>query len=55
MPLAGEKGSGIQNEDVPLTALTENFSSIPFIAPPPFGRVMEGISIALDLVLPPLV
>ena len=47
-----EKGRGIENAAVPLTALTENFSSMPLIAPPPLGRVNEGISIAFDLVLP---
>ena len=28
---------------------------MPFIAPPPLGKAMDGISIALDLVLPPSV
>lgn len=54
-PRAGEKGSGMEKDEVPLTAFTENFSSIPLIAPPPFGRVIEGISIALDFVFPPSV
>jgi len=51
-PRAGETGRGMENEAVPLTAFTENFSSMPFMAPPPFGRVMEGDSIALDFDLP---
>jgi hypothetical protein len=51
-PLAGENGSGIEKTAVPLTAFTENFSSIPLIAPPPFGKAMEGTSIELDLVFP---
>jgi len=42
----------MEKEAVPFTALTENFSSIPLMAPPPFGKDMEGISIALDLVFP---
>lgn len=54
-PLAGEKGSGIEKEEVPLTAFTENFSSMPLIAPPPLGNEIEGTSIALDLVFPPSV
>jgi hypothetical protein len=51
-PRAGEKGRAMENDDVPLAALTENFSSIPFMAPPPFGSTIEGISIALDFVFP---
>ena len=43
----------MENPAVPLTAFTENFSSIPFSAPPPLGRAMEGTSMALDLDLPP--
>jgi hypothetical protein len=31
------------NEDVPVMAFTWNFSSIPFIAPPPFGKLIWGI------------
>ena len=54
-PLEGEMGRGIENDAVPLTAFTENFSSIPLIAPPPFGREIEGISIEFDFVLPPSV
>ncbi|HEY0426483.1 MAG TPA: hypothetical protein VGC76_01630 [Pyrinomonadaceae bacterium] len=42
----------MEKDAVPLTAFTENFSSIPLIAPPPFGKAMEGVSIALDLVFP---
>ena len=42
-PRAGENGSGIENEAVPLTAFTANFSSMPLIAPPPFGSESEGI------------
>jgi hypothetical protein len=45
----------MEKEQVPLTAFTENFSSMPFIAPPPLGNEMGGISIALDFVLPPSV
>src|SRR5438034_7404666 len=45
----------MEREAVPLAGLTENFSSIPLMAPPPVGREMEGISIALDLVFPPSV
>src|SRR5262249_18201535 len=52
-PRAVEKGSGSANEVVPLTAFTENFSSIPLIAPPPFGSDSEGMSMAFDLLLPP--
>jgi len=40
--LEGEKGNGILKPAVPLAAFTENFSSIDFIAPPPFGNVMDG-------------
>jgi len=40
---------------VPFTAFTKNFSSIPLIAPPPFGSEIEGISMALDLVFSPSV
>ena len=54
-PLAGEKGRGIEKEAVPFTAFTENFSSMPFNAPPPLGKEMDGTSIALDFVLPPSV
>lgn len=54
-PLVGEKGSGMENPAVPLTAFTENFSSMPLIAPPPLGKDIEGTSIALDLVFPPSV
>lgn len=50
-PLAGEAGKGIEKDDVPLTALTENFTSRPLMAPPPFGSAIDGISIAFDLVL----
>ena len=51
-PLAAEKGSAIENDAVPFTALTENFSSMPFIAPPPLGNAIDGISIEFDFVLP---
>ena len=34
--------SGIVSEPVPVEALAENFSSIPRIAPPPFGREICG-------------
>lgn len=42
----------MEKEAVPFTALTENFSSMPLMAPPPLGNEIEGISIELDLVLP---
>jgi len=51
-PRAGEKGRGIEKEAVPFTAFTENFSSMPLMAPPPFGKAMEGVSMALDFVFP---
>jgi hypothetical protein len=38
-----------------LTAFTENFSSIPFIASPHLGKAIEGASMAFDLVLSPSV
>ena len=41
-------GSGTLNPALPLAALTSNFSSMPFKAPPPLGKEMEGISMALD-------
>jgi hypothetical protein len=47
-PLACEKGKGTDSPAVPLTALTENFSSILLIAPPPVGSEIEGISIAFE-------
>ena len=34
-------------EAVPLTALTENFSPMPFIAPAPLGRTGAGIDAPL--------
>jgi len=52
-PLAGENGRGKENDAVPFTAFTENFSSMPLMAPPPLGREIAGISIAFDLLLPP--
>ena len=42
----------MDKEADPFTELTENFSSIPFIAPPPFGSVIEGTSMAFDFVFP---
>lgn len=33
----------MENPAVPLAALTENFSSIDLIAPPPLGSVMDGM------------
>jgi hypothetical protein len=33
---------GTDIEPVPVTGLAANFSPIPRIAPPPFGRFMEG-------------
>ena len=45
----------MEKEAVPFTAFTENFSSIPLMAPPPFGKEIEGVSIALDFVFPPSV
>ena len=42
----------MEKEAVPFTAFTENFSSMPFMAPPPFGKAIEGVSIALDFVFP---
>src|SRR5882757_9809071 len=39
---AGAEGRGMLRAPVPLTAFTENFSSMPLIAPPPLGRVTEG-------------
>jgi hypothetical protein len=33
---------GTLREPVPVAGLTENFSSIPLIAPPPLGREMAG-------------
>jgi hypothetical protein len=41
-PLAAENGKGMENEAVPFTAFTENSSSMPFIAPPPLGKEIEG-------------
>jgi hypothetical protein len=41
--LEGEKGNGILKPAVPFTALTENFSSIALMAPPPLGKVIEGM------------
>ena len=35
---------------MPLAALISNFSSMPFSAPPPLGRDIWGISMALDSV-----
>ena len=49
-PRAGDTGKGIEKAAVPFTAFTENFSSIPFRAPPPFGKDIEGTSMALDFV-----
>lgn len=49
--LPGDRGSGIEKPAVPLTAFTENFSSITFIAPPPFGSVMDRTCKRLDFVL----
>jgi len=50
--LAEEKGRGMLSEAVPLTALTENFSSIPLIEPPPDGNSIVGTLIAFDSDLP---
>src|SRR5258708_39602382 len=50
-----ENGRGIENEAVPLIGFTENFSSMPFIAPPPFGKEMKGTSMAFDFDLAELV
>jgi hypothetical protein len=38
----GLKGGGTDMLVVPVAALTENFSPIPRIAPPPFGKVTRG-------------
>jgi hypothetical protein len=51
-PLAWENGNGIEKEAVPFIALTENFSSIPLIAPPPLGNEIEGIVMEFDFVFP---
>src|SRR5215212_10249926 len=40
----GEKGSGSDKDIVPLDGLTENFSSMLLIAPPPLGKEMAGAS-----------
>ena len=53
--LAGENGKGKEKDAVPLTAFTENFSSIPFIVPSTFGREIDGIVISFDFVRPPSV
>src|SRR4051794_35054841 len=45
-----ENGKGIDKEQLPLTALTENFSSIDRSAPPPLGREIAG---ACGVRLPP--
>jgi len=36
------RGIGTVNEPVPITGLAVNFSPIPRIAPPPFGKEMDG-------------
>src|SRR5699024_9771276 len=41
-------GKATPTELVPLAGLTENFSSIPLSAPPPFGSEISGISILFD-------
>jgi hypothetical protein len=46
--LPGEKGRGIERSAVPFAELTENFSSIDWIAPPPLGSKTEGIWIELE-------
>jgi hypothetical protein len=33
---------GIESDAVPVTELAENFSSMPLMAPPPFGSAIEG-------------
>ena len=35
-------GSGTEIDPVPVAGFAENFSPIPRIAPPPFGREMDG-------------
>jgi len=52
----------MENDAVPLTAFTVNFSSMPFIAPPPFGREIDGICfqelrrrVVLRLIFHPLI
>ena len=39
----GERGIGMLKAAVPLLGLTWNFSSMPLMAPPPFGREIWGI------------
>jgi hypothetical protein len=46
----GVIGKGIVNPAVPFAALTSNFSSMPFRAPPPLGRETTGMLMALDSV-----
>ena len=41
--LPGVVGNGTENPAVPFEGLTENFSSIDFIAPPPLGRLIVGL------------
>jgi hypothetical protein len=38
----GDENMGTVGEPVPVTGLTENFSPMPRIAPPPFGRLIVG-------------
>src|SRR5690606_393605 len=52
VPLAAEKGRGIEQVAVPFTAFTANFSSIPLMAPPPLGKSILGADIAFDWVFP---
>ena len=41
-PLPAESAIGTVTEEVPATRLAVNFSPISRIAPPPFGREMDG-------------
>jgi len=43
------QGSGRLKAAVPLAAFTSNFSSMPLMAPPPLGREIYGMSMAIDL------
>ncbi len=38
----GVSGKATCRDAVPFTAFTVNFSSMPFRAPPPLGRLMDG-------------
>ncbi len=47
-PREGLKGIGIPKDAVPVTELTWNFSSMLRMAPPPFGKLIVGISMVVD-------